>query len=118
MGSESIHYHNSINKVKIVPYETKYLPSFIELNTIWIQQYFKVEHNDILQLQQAESTIISTGGTILFLVDTITDDVYGCVAMVYDSENSQWELAKMCVRADQQGKHYGDVLMEAGRLMQ
>lgn len=96
--------------LKVVKYDPKYLPAFVAMNREWIEKYFKIEKNDILQLENAEAAILEPGGEILFVVDA--DGAIGCCAMIPHGPGC-FELAKMAVSPKAQGRGAGDLLMVA-----
>ena len=96
--------------LRIVSYDPKYLPQFIELNQDWIKTHFKIERTDREQLERAEETILKPGGEILFLLEG--ERVLATCALVPHGENA-FELAKMAVAKTERGKGYGDRIMIA-----
>ena len=95
------------NEIELIPYQAEYLPDYISLNLEWIRHYFKVEPHDIEQLEQAQENILDKGGQIYFA--RCGKEIVGTVALIKDSDHV-FELAKMAVRPDQQGKGIGELL--------
>jgi putative acetyltransferase len=101
----------------IIPYEPRYQPDFKCLNVAWISQMFKLEDHDLEQLDQPETHILPNNGQI-FLAK-LGDDIVGTVAMVRDQPRPDapdvvsYELAKMSVTPDVQGRGAGQLLAEA-----
>ncbi|GAB4012134.1 hypothetical protein GCM10028808_27320 [Spirosoma migulaei] len=104
-----------MNDVYIIPYSPEYQPDFKRLNIDWISRYFTVEPHDLEQLDQPETYILPNNGQILLA--RIGDKIVGCVAMVNtgipDQEETSFELAKMAVSPDTQGKGIGKKLCVA-----
>ncbi|MBX3017583.1 MAG: GNAT family N-acetyltransferase [Bdellovibrionaceae bacterium] len=96
--------------LRVVTYDPQYLPAFIALNREWIEKFFKIESNDVLQLENAETAILQRGGEILFILDGA--EAIGTCAMIPHGE-SEYELAKMAVSPKAQGRGAGDLLMRA-----
>ena len=102
-------------EVQIVDYEVRFASHFASLNYQWITEYFRVEEEDRKALDDPEGYAIKPGGNIFFLLEDETP--VGTVAMVpitrsEDREELCFELAKMAVRPDCQGKGYGSMLMQ------
>lgn len=94
----------------LVTYDPRFRHVFVELNRQWIEQYFKVERNDLEQLERLEDTILKVGGEIFFVVEE--GRAVGTCAMVPHGQNS-YEIAKMAVADEAKGRGHGDRLMEA-----
>lgn len=90
-------------------FEPKYRSAFKELNLEWIQKYFRVEKKDIEQVENPESCL-AEGGQIFFVVEKGV--ALGTCAMYFVSPGV-FELAKMAVAPNAQGRGYGDLLMKA-----
>lgn len=89
--------------------DKRYLVDFIRLNEAWITRYFKLEAPD-LALAKNPAQIIENGGYVFScLVDA---RVVGVCALFHD-DGGTFQLARMAVAEEYQGKGYGDVLMLA-----
>ncbi|AWK02824.1 MarR family transcriptional regulator [Flavobacterium crocinum] len=100
------------DQIEIVTYNPKYKKSFKDLNIEWISNYFEVEPNDIKALDHAEEYIIAKGGEIFSAV--LNDDVLGVCALVKNNtEDYDYELAKMAVSPKAQGKGVGLLLAQS-----
>ena len=99
-----------MNEVSIIPYSPEYQPDFKRLNVEWIERYFRVEAHDLEQLDHPETYILPNQGQI-FLAK-LNDEIVGCVAMV-NTGDSEFELAKMAVSPNIQGKGIGKKLCVA-----
>lgn len=53
--------------MKIVPYEPKYKNDFIALNKAWISHMFKVEEEDIREIENIEPSLAKGGQIFLSL---------------------------------------------------
>jgi putative acetyltransferase len=100
-------YNHSDTMIRIEPFKPEYLPAFIALNLQWIEHYFAVEPHDVEQLEGAYEHILASGGQIFSALDG--EEVVGCVALIKETE-TVFELAKMAVRPDQQGRGIGELL--------
>ncbi len=99
-------------KVKIVDFQDKYKNDFIELNNEWIYKYFEMEERDEEILNNPKESIINSGGSIL--VALYEDKVIGvCALMKSKNESYEYELAKMAVSPNYQGKGIGLLLGKA-----
>ena len=100
---------NMADKHNLTTFDPKYLPAFVSLNIRWIEKFFEVEETDRQQLNNPHANILDPGGEIFFLLEG--DHCVGTCAMV--PHHGSYELAKMAVHPDSQGKGYGDILMQA-----
>ena len=96
--------------MKVIKYDDRYREAFKDLNIEWIAKYFRVEEKDLEQLTQPEKCI-DDGGEIFIVVDDHGSAV-GTTAM-YNLGNDRYELAKMAVRPDCQGRGLSNLLMKA-----
>lgn len=95
--------------ITIVDFEPKYLDAFVNLNTEWISEYFKMEESDRKALHNAEEYILNNGGHIL--VALYKDEPVGVCALIkYPDPEFDFELAKMAVSPKAQGKNIGGLL--------
>jgi DNA-binding MarR family transcriptional regulator/GNAT superfamily N-acetyltransferase len=95
--------------VNIVDFEPKYLDAFVNLNTEWISEYFKLEESDRKALYNAEDYILNSGGHIL--VALYKDEPVGvCALLKHPDPEFDFELAKMAVSPKAQGKNIGGLL--------
>ena len=101
---------------RLVTYEKRYAPDFARLNYQWIEEYFTVEDEDRLALEDPEGYAIAPGGEIFFVLEQ--EVAVGTVAMVpfkgaVASDRRVYELAKMAVAPDRRGRGYSHMLMQA-----
>ena len=100
----------SIDEVNIVPYKRKYKSDFAKLNYEWLEKYFnteKGEAEDNRLLNNPEREIIKKGGEIFFAL--LNENVVGTCA-VLKIDDSIYEIAKMGVTENAQGKQIGKKL--------
>lgn len=93
----------------VVTYDPAYKKAFKDLNVEWIEKYFQVEKKDSEQLNNPEQCL-EGGGQIFFVLDD-AEPVATCA--IYKHSEDQYELAKMAVRPDQQGRGLSNLLMQA-----
>jgi len=96
-------------KIEIIPFEPKYSADFKNLNLDWLNKYFRVEPHDDEVLGDPEKHIIKPGGYIFFAREG--KRILGTVALM-KIEDKIFELTKMAVTPQQQGKKIGQKLME------
>lgn len=89
--------------------QKQYLPDFIRLNEDWIAHYFRIEEAD-RELARNPARIIADGGYIFTLLKE--EQVVGVCAL-FKEEDDVFQLARMAVSPEFQGKGYGDALVEA-----
>jgi putative acetyltransferase len=87
----------------------QYLPDFIRLNEDWISHYFRIEAAD-RELARNPARIISEGGYIFTLLKE--DQVAGVCALFKEDANV-YQLARMAVSPEFQGKGFGHALIDA-----
>ncbi len=99
-----------MNNFRIINYQPQYRQHFIDLNTEWLTKYFVVEPHDYQTFNNIEKDIIEKEGEIFFCV--YENKIVGTVAMIL-IEVGIFELAKMAVTANYQGKGISNLLMDA-----
>jgi putative acetyltransferase len=105
--------HNLSTELKtvvIIEFENKYAQSFKLLNEQWITKYFKIESEDLLVLNNPYDYIINPGGKILLA--SLNNNIVGTCALL-KKDQSHYELAKMAVSEEYQGKKIGKKLGQA-----
>ena len=114
LDSKSIHSRvmekikkRQISEVRILDYEPKYKDHFRDLNYEWISKYFTVEKKDKEMLEDPENQILKKGGFILFA--EYENEIAGTTAIIKHGEG-EYELAKMAVNENVQGKQIGKKL--------
>ena len=85
------------------------LNDFIDLNHQWIAHYFEIEQVDRALFANPKQ-IIEQGGYVFSLVED--NQVVGVCAL-FNEKNGVYELARMAVSPNCQGKGYGKLLLEA-----
>jgi len=98
------------SKVIIADYEDRYAAAFAELNYAWIEKYYSVEPHDREILDDPLNYIIYSGGHIFFAL--LEDRPIGTVALLKAGDRS-FELAKMAVSPEAQGRGVGARLIDA-----
>ncbi|CAM4252439.1 GNAT family N-acetyltransferase [Gillisia limnaea] len=95
--------------LEIIPFDPAYAEDFKQLNLAWLNKYFWVEPHDEEVLGKPEKYILEPGGTIFFVKER--EKVIGTVALM-KMEDGIFELTKMAVIPEAQGKKIGQKLME------
>ena len=95
--------------MEIIRFDPKYAEDFKKLNIAWLEKYFWVELHDEEVLDNPEKYIISPGGNIFFAREG--EKVLGTVALMKLQEGI-FELTKMAVTAEAQGRKIGQKLMD------
>lgn len=93
--------------VSIVDFRPEYRDDFRKLNEAWITRYFKMEEADHKSLGNPEEYIIHKGGHIVIAL--LKGKAVGACALIKMDKKS-YELAKMAVDPDAQGKNIGWLL--------
>jgi putative acetyltransferase len=86
----------------------EYLDDFIRLNEEWILTYFEIKDVD-LALAANPNTIIQHGGYIFIVLSM--GQLAGVCAL-FNNGNGIFELARMAVSPDNQGRNNEDILIE------
>jgi GNAT superfamily N-acetyltransferase len=94
----------------VVRYRPELREAFGRLNRWWIEQYFRLEAPDEAVLADPDGQIIALGGEIFFVLEG--DRAVGTCALIPHGPGA-YELAKMGVDPDVQGRGYGSLLMGA-----
>jgi N-acetylglutamate synthase-like GNAT family acetyltransferase len=95
--------------ITIVSYTENYKEAIKILNYEWLEKYFEIEPNDIVQLSNPQVEILDKGGKIYFALNDA--DVVGTVSLLKVS-NEEFELAKMAVTEKYKSAGIGKLLME------
>jgi ribosomal protein S18 acetylase RimI-like enzyme len=93
--------------LEIIPYSSALQPHFESINKAWVTKYFSLEPFDIDQLEHPEEAILAKGGEIIFA--KFKDEIVGTVALI-PKEGGDWEMIKMGVKEEAQGKGAGMAL--------
>lgn len=103
-----------LEEIKILEYDnskkSEHKKFFKELNYEWLNKYFKVEIEDKKQLENPEKEILNKGGFIFFA--EYNDEIAGTAAIL-KRDGKTYELAKMAVKNEYQGKQIGKKLGNA-----
>jgi len=95
--------------IQIIPYKEE-LKEFVKsLNEEWLQKYFTIEENDRIQLSNPKKEILDKGGKVFFA--KYNDQIVGTVSLMKIDEKT-YELSKMVVTEEFQGKGIGKLLIE------
>ncbi|MBC2711487.1 MAG: GNAT family N-acetyltransferase [Desulfosarcina sp.] len=82
----------SIEKIKIIPYEDRYKPDFTRLNREWLEDFGLLEDADAKHLYSPRESIIERGGQIFLAVEN--GNVLGTCAAIHGSGLTV-EIAKL-----------------------
>lgn len=98
--------------VQIVDYDPKYQSAFKSLNEEWISTYFEMEEADYKALDHPKEYILDKGGKIWFALYK-NEPVGVCALIKMNDPNFDFEMAKMDVSPNVQGKSIGWLLGQA-----
>ena len=101
--------YSPVADLAIVAFEPRYKKAFYELNKAWIDRYFTMEPKDHETLGHPERTILEPGGHILVAL-TGGKPVGVCALLVSDRPGCRFELGKMGVAPNSQGRGIGRAL--------
>ena len=97
--------------ITIVDFTPAHSAAFHDLNEAWITKYFRMEEADHASLDNPKSYILDRGGCILMALHR--DVAVGTCALIKMADGAGYELAKMAVSPDMQGKGIGLLLGNA-----
>ena len=95
--------------VQIIDYDEKYHSDFKKMNLEWLDKYNLTESHDLIVLDDPKGTILDHGGFIWLA--KAGDEIVGSAALINEGHGI-FELAKMSVTKDWQGKGIGKILIE------
>ncbi len=95
--------------MEIISFDPAFRNDFKDLNLAWLNKYFWVEPHDEEVLGNPEKYIITPGGSIFFVKKD--DKIIGTVALM-KMEEGIFELTKMAITPEYQGRKIGQKLME------
>ncbi|MEX0312798.1 MAG: GNAT family N-acetyltransferase [Allomuricauda sp.] len=97
------------DRIEIIPCTKAYFEEFRVLNEEWIIKYFKIEEMDRVSLNNPQEYILDKGGYIA--VALLNNEPVGvCALMKSNQLGYDFELAKMGVSPEAQGKGIGKLL--------
>ena len=96
--------------ITIIPFEEKYADDFRKLYIEWLNEYFNVEPYDEYQLSHPLTEILNKGGHIFLAREN--EHIVGTAALMKENMSS-FELTKMCVTKNSQGKGISKMLLDA-----
>ncbi|MBS1518285.1 MAG: MarR family transcriptional regulator [Bacteroidetes bacterium] len=103
--------NRQLDEIKILEFDNSkkdvHKKLFKELNYEWLNKFFKVEKEDAKQLDNPEREIIKKGGFIFFA--EYNNEIAGTAALLKREDNN-FELAKMAVKEEFQGRQIGKKL--------
>ena len=95
--------------VQIIDYDEMYHSDFKKMNLEWLDKYKLTESHDLMVLDDPKGTILDHGGFIWLA--KAGDEIVGSAALM-NERHGLFELAKMSVTKDWQGKGIGKILIE------
>lgn len=95
--------------VEIIPYSAACYNAFRQLNLEWLDKYNLCEEADMLVLNYPQATILDKGGAIYLA--KAANEIVGTAALIPEGHNV-YELAKMSVTEQWQGKGISKLLLE------
>jgi len=101
-----------MQRIEILDYEPRFRHAFRELNEWWIHRYFEMEDKDYQLLYDPQTHVLEKGGHILIAL--LEGQPAGTCALVpSDREGFDFELTKMGMAPEFQGRGVGMALGEA-----
>jgi ribosomal protein S18 acetylase RimI-like enzyme len=95
--------------ISIVPYTDETKDWIRLLNYEWLEKFFRVEPNDVIQLSDPQGEIIDKGGQIFYAL--YNGHIAGTSSLMKAGDDV-YELAKMAVTDAYKGKGIGNALIE------
>ncbi|MFL5808995.1 MAG: GNAT family N-acetyltransferase [Flavisolibacter sp.] len=97
------------DEIEIIDYTPAHQSLFKSLNLEWLDAYHLTESHDLMVLDDPQKTILDEGGAIYLA--KCNDFIVGSAALMKEHEGV-YELAKMAVRKEFQGKGISKMLIE------
>jgi len=101
--------HSHGDKISIIPFSSQFRDAVKELNTEWLEEFFKVEPIDLKMLNDPENEILNKGGRIYYAKEN--GKITGTYSLLKISD-SVYELGKMAVTSSSRGNGTGNALMQ------
>jgi GNAT superfamily N-acetyltransferase len=96
-------------EIKIIPYRSEHHAIFKQLNLEWLDHYNLTESHDLMILDDPEGIILNNGGFIWMA--EADGKIVGSAGLMKEHEG-MYELVKMAVTADYQGKGISKLLID------
>ncbi len=96
-------------QIKIIPYRDEHHEIFRRINLHWLDHYHLTESHDLIILDDPRGAVLDNGGFI-WLAEA-DGKIVGSLGLMKEKEG-EFELVKMGVAADYQGKGISKMLME------
>ena len=96
-------------EITIIPYSPEHHTVFKKMNLEWLDKYDLTESHDLMVLDDPKGTILDRGGFIWLA--KAGDEIVGSAALMNEGHGI-FELAKMCVTKNWQGKGISKILIE------
>ncbi|MBY0449638.1 MAG: bifunctional helix-turn-helix transcriptional regulator/GNAT family N-acetyltransferase [Cyanobacteria bacterium] len=99
--------------IEILEFQSDFAPAFRQLNEAWLLEYgYDLEPHDKQVLSNPKKYIVEPGGTVFFAtVQGNSQEMLGTCAVIAHG-NGRFELSKMCVAPDYQGRQIGKKLIK------
>ena len=97
------------DRIEIVSYSEELCEPIKTLNLEWLEKYFIVEQNDIIQLNNPQEEIIDKGGIIFYA--RYNNEIVGVTTLMKINRDI-YELGKMAVTDNAQGHGIGTALLQ------
>ena len=96
-------------EIKIIPYRSEHHSIFRQLNLEWLDHYNLTESHDLMILDDPEGIILNNGGFIWMA--EADGKIVGSAGLMKEHEGV-YELVKMAVTGDYQGKGISKLLID------
>jgi GNAT superfamily N-acetyltransferase len=97
-----------MSEIEIILYEDRYHEDFRKLNLEWLDKYHLTESHDLIILDNPRGVVLDNGG-IIYLAKA-GEKIIGSLGLMKEGEG-HYELIKMSVTEEWQGKGIGKLLM-------
>jgi GNAT superfamily N-acetyltransferase len=99
-----------MSRMPVVDFEPRHAEAFRVLNEAWITRFFAIEPKDAQIIGDPQGEIIDRGGHVFIALDE--GRAVGCCALIPMADGG-FELAKMAVDEEAQGRGHAKALMGA-----
>ncbi|WP_338759792.1 GNAT family N-acetyltransferase [Bernardetia sp. ABR2-2B] len=99
--------------IEIINYDDNLSEWVKKLNIEWLEKYFRLEKGDVISLSNPKKEIIEKGGYIFFVKirDKNNEEIVATASLLKKTDTI-FELGKMAVTSEEQGKGIGKFLLK------
>ncbi|WP_417317436.1 bifunctional helix-turn-helix transcriptional regulator/GNAT family N-acetyltransferase [Emcibacter sp.] len=105
---EALRSGKKAGTTEIVPFHVKYADAWFEINREWLETWFEMEDEDLINLRDPEGQVLAKGGEIYIAL--LDGEPTGVVALKHHGDG-EFEVSKMGVLEKARGLRLGEKLL-------